>query len=79
MHTRVTGILIEDGQILLLDQDTDRPRSWLLPGGKVENGETLADAGRPRGPCGSRTLQRLRRVLHEVGVSAAQNQQRESD
>ncbi|MFE6549625.1 NUDIX domain-containing protein [Streptomyces sp. NPDC057746] len=40
----MTGIVIQDGQILLLDQDTDGPRSWSLPGGKVENGETLADA-----------------------------------
>lgn len=44
MHTRVTGVLIEDEQILLLDQDTDGPRSWSLPGGKVEDGETLAEA-----------------------------------
>ncbi|MFE0545234.1 NUDIX domain-containing protein [Streptomyces sp. NPDC058891] len=44
MHTRVTGVVIEDGQILLLDQDTDGARSWSLPGGKVENGETLAEA-----------------------------------
>ena len=40
----MTGIVIEDEQILLLDQDTDGPRSWSLPGGKVENGETLAEA-----------------------------------
>jgi ADP-ribose pyrophosphatase YjhB (NUDIX family) len=40
----VTGILIEDGQILLLNQDTDGPRTWSLPGGKVEDGETLAQA-----------------------------------
>lgn len=44
MHTRVTGIVIEDNEILLLDQDTDGPRSWSLPGGKVEEGETLAEA-----------------------------------
>ncbi|MEU5148657.1 NUDIX hydrolase [Streptomyces yangpuensis] len=44
MHTRVTGIVIEDGQILLLDQDTDGDRSWSLPGGKVEPGETLDEA-----------------------------------
>ncbi len=44
MHTRVTGIVIEDGQILLLDQDTDGDRSWSLPGGKVEPGETLEEA-----------------------------------
>jgi ADP-ribose pyrophosphatase YjhB (NUDIX family) len=40
----VTGILIEDDQILLLNQDTDGPRTWSLPGGKVEDGETLAEA-----------------------------------
>ncbi|MFC8639835.1 NUDIX domain-containing protein [[Kitasatospora] papulosa] len=44
MHTRVTGIVIEDGNILLLNQDTDGPRSWSLPGGKVEDGETLEEA-----------------------------------
>ena len=44
VRIRVTGILVEDGHILLLDQDTDGPRSYSLPGGKVEEGETLADA-----------------------------------
>jgi ADP-ribose pyrophosphatase YjhB (NUDIX family) len=40
----VTGICIEDEQILLLDQDTDGPRRWSLPGGKLEAGESLAEA-----------------------------------
>jgi ADP-ribose pyrophosphatase YjhB (NUDIX family) len=40
----VTGVVIEDGHILLLNQDTDTERSWSLPGGKVEEGETLATA-----------------------------------
>ncbi|MEV7465486.1 NUDIX hydrolase [Streptomyces kronopolitis] len=44
MHTRVTGVVIEDDAILLLDQDTEGTRSWSLPGGKVENGETLEEA-----------------------------------
>lgn len=44
MHTRVTGVVIEDGEILLLDQDTDGSRSWSLPGGKAETGETLSEA-----------------------------------
>ncbi|MEU9842728.1 NUDIX domain-containing protein [Actinomadura sp. NPDC048032] len=44
MDVRVTGVVIEDGRILLLDQDTDTGRSWSLPGGKVEEGEPLADA-----------------------------------
>ncbi|MFI1226149.1 MULTISPECIES: NUDIX domain-containing protein [unclassified Streptomyces] len=44
MHTRVTGIVIENDKILLLDQDTDGPRTWSLPGGKVEDGESLEEA-----------------------------------
>ena len=44
MHVRVTGVVIEDDRILLLNQDTDTGRSWSLPGGKVEEGETLATA-----------------------------------
>ncbi|MER6443975.1 NUDIX hydrolase [Streptomyces venezuelae] len=40
----MTGIVIEDDQILLLDQDTGSDRSWSLPGGKVEPGETLEEA-----------------------------------
>ncbi|MFJ3219613.1 NUDIX domain-containing protein [Kitasatospora sp. NPDC086801] len=30
--------------MLLLNQDTEGPRTWSLPGGKVEDGETLAGA-----------------------------------
>ena len=54
MHVRVTGVVIEEDRILLLNQDTDTGRSWSLPGGKVEEGEPLADgagagdAGRDR-------------------------------
>jgi ADP-ribose pyrophosphatase YjhB (NUDIX family) len=44
VHVRVTGVVIEDDRILLLNQDTDTGRSWSLPGGKVEEGETLAAA-----------------------------------
>jgi ADP-ribose pyrophosphatase YjhB (NUDIX family) len=44
VHVRVTGVVIEDGRILLLNQDTDTGRTWSLPGGKVEKGETLAAA-----------------------------------
>lgn len=44
MHVRVTGVVIEDDRILLLDQDTDTGRNWSLPGGKVEEGEPLAAA-----------------------------------
>ncbi|KAB2386305.1 NUDIX domain-containing protein [Actinomadura montaniterrae] len=41
---RVTAVIVEDGRILLLDQDTGTGRSWSLPGGKVEHGETLSAA-----------------------------------
>jgi ADP-ribose pyrophosphatase YjhB (NUDIX family) len=44
VNVRVTGVLIESEKILLLDQDTDTGRSWSLPGGKVEDGETIAAA-----------------------------------
>ena len=44
MRVRVTGVVIEDGRILLLNQDADAGRSWSLPGGKLEDGETLAEA-----------------------------------
>ena len=44
MRVRVTEVVIEDGHILLLNQDTDSGRSWSLPGGKLEDGETLAEA-----------------------------------
>lgn len=44
MRVRVTGIVIEDGRLLLLNQDTNTGRSWSLPGGKLEDSETLAEA-----------------------------------
>lgn len=44
MQIRVTGVVIEDGRVLLLNQDTGAGRSWSLPGGKVEEGEALRDA-----------------------------------
>jgi ADP-ribose pyrophosphatase YjhB (NUDIX family) len=43
VRVRVTGVVVEDGRILLLNQDADA-RSWSLPGGKLEDGETLAEA-----------------------------------
>lgn len=41
---RVTAVLVEDDALLLLEQNTDSARSWSLPGGKVEFGETLEEA-----------------------------------
>ncbi|MET8623782.1 NUDIX hydrolase [Kitasatospora sp. NPDC004669] len=45
MHTRVTGMAVNsDKQLLLLNQDTEGSRTWSLPGGKVEDGESLEEA-----------------------------------
>ena len=44
MKVRVTGVLIENNQLLLLDQNVEDSRSWSLPGGTVEENEPLASA-----------------------------------
>jgi ADP-ribose pyrophosphatase YjhB (NUDIX family) len=44
VHVRVTGAVIENDHILLLSQDTGSGRAWSLPGGKVEEGESLSAA-----------------------------------
>ena len=43
MKIRITGILIEDNKILLLDQNVNENRSWSLPGGTLEDGESLEE------------------------------------
>lgn len=40
-NIRVTGILIEDNKILLVKQKVSDKRNWSLPGGKLEQGETI--------------------------------------
>lgn len=40
-NVRVTGILIEDEKLLLVNQKVNDSRNWSLPGGKLEQGETL--------------------------------------
>lgn len=41
MKIRLTAVIIENGEILLLDQNVDKKRSWSLPGGKLEESETI--------------------------------------
>ena len=41
-NIRITGILIEDDQILLVQQKLSDKRNWSLPGGRLERGETLS-------------------------------------
>lgn len=44
LQVRVTGVLIENGNILLVKQKVTSDRRWSLPGGRVEHGETLEEA-----------------------------------
>lgn len=41
VQVRVTGVLIEGDQILIVKQRISDDRSWSLPGGRVEKGESL--------------------------------------
>lgn len=41
-NIRITGILIENNEILLVQQKLRDKRNWSLPGGRLERGETLS-------------------------------------
>ncbi|MBX3177185.1 MAG: NUDIX hydrolase [Candidatus Hydrogenedentes bacterium] len=41
---RVAAIIVEDGRILLVRHQKDGQSYWMLPGGGVDYGETLAEA-----------------------------------
>ncbi len=41
VRVRPTGILVEDNRILIVKQYVTDNRSWSLPGGKLEAGETI--------------------------------------
>lgn len=41
-NVRVTGVLIENDQILIVQQKVSKNRAWSLPGGRLEQGESLA-------------------------------------
>ena len=40
-NIRVTGILIENNELLIVNQKLSDSRDWSLPGGRLERGETL--------------------------------------
>lgn len=40
---RVTGVLIENEEILLVKQKVSKDRMWSLPGGRLEQGETIQE------------------------------------
>lgn len=40
-NVRVTGILIENNNILIVQQKLSESRAWSLPGGRLERGESL--------------------------------------
>ena len=44
LRVRVAACICVDGEILLVEHEKGGRRYWLLPGGGVEEGETLADA-----------------------------------
>jgi len=56
---RVTGILLQRDEVLLVKQKVGK-RNWSLPGGRVENGETLKDA-------------LIREIMEETGLAVQIN------
>ncbi len=43
-HTRrVTGVLLNEGKLLIVKQRVSESRKWSLPGGKLERGETIEE------------------------------------
>jgi ADP-ribose pyrophosphatase len=44
LQVRVTGVVVEEERILLVKQRVSADRGWSLPGGRVEQGETLEAA-----------------------------------
>ncbi len=44
IELRVAGILVRDGGVLLVRHEKPSASYWVIPGGRVEFGETLAEA-----------------------------------
>lgn len=45
IRIRVAVVIVQDGKILLCQHEKNNRRYWLIPGGGVEFGETVAEAG----------------------------------
>lgn len=43
MKIRITAVVLRNDNILLVEQNVDNARGWSLPGGGLEEGETLED------------------------------------
>ena len=48
IRVRVAGIIVEDARVLLIAHKKNDKVYWLLPGGGVDFGESLPDAGLER-------------------------------
>ena len=44
LQVRVTGVFIQDGEVLVVKQTVSPARAWSLPGGRLQHGESLRDA-----------------------------------
>ena len=56
VRIRVAALIVKDGRLLMVEHEKDSARYWLLPGGGVRRGESLADALR-------------REFMEELGVA----------
>lgn len=43
-HVGIKGIICTNGQCLVLQKDTDGDPYWDVPGGRIDNNETIAEA-----------------------------------
>lgn len=61
MKLRLTAIILHKNNILLVEQNVDNTRGWSLPGGGLEEGETLEEGI-------------IREVIEETGITVKVNE-----